>query len=215
MIRINLLATERKAEKKKSTVAPGAVQAYLFLGLFGGGAALVCAGGFWLKSAQIKELDTRIGEAEARQRQLQAIKKQVEDFEAKKRLIEQKVQLIDKLKADQASAVHMLDELSKALPDFVWLSQMDHSGGGLKLTGQSNSLSSVADFITNLTNSGWFKAELESSQEQSNIVSFVVNATFTNQAAAEAAKAAAAAAAKPAAPAGAPAPPAAAAANKS
>jgi Tfp pilus assembly protein PilN len=208
MIRINLLATERKAAKKKSAAAPGVVQAYLFLGLFGGGAALVCAGGFWLKTAQLKELDTRIAESETRQRQLQAIKKQVEDFEAKKKLIAQKVELIDKLKADQAAAVHMLDELSKALPEFVWLSQMDNTATGLKLTGQSNSLSAVADFITNLTNGGWFKAELESSQEQNSIVSFVVNATFTNQAAA-------AAAAKPAAPAGAPAAPAAAAPKKS
>ena len=135
MIRINLLTTERKAEKKKSAAAPGVVQAYLFLGLFGGGAALVCAGGFWLKTAQLKELDTRIAESETRQRQLQAIKKQVEDFEAKKKLIAQKVELIDKLKADQAAAVHMLDELSKALPEFVWLSQMDNTATGLKLTG--------------------------------------------------------------------------------
>jgi type IV pilus assembly protein PilN len=213
MIRINLLATERKAEKKKAVSAPGVVQAYLVLGLFGGGAALASAGGFWLKTAQLKELDTRITEAEARQRQLQTIKKQVEDFEAKKKLIAQKVELVEKLKADQAAAVHMLDELSKALPDFVWLSQMDNTATGLKLTGQSNSLASVADFISNLTNSGWFRAELESSQEANNIVGFVVNATFTNRAAAEATKAAPP---PPAAapPAGAPAPAAAPAAPK-
>lgn len=211
MIRINLLATERKAEKKKSAAAPGAVQAYLFLGLFGGGAALACAAGYWYKTAQLKELDTRISEAEARQTQLLAIKKQVEDFEAKKKLIAQKVELIDKLKADQAAAVHMLDELSNALPDRVWLSQMDNTGANLKLTGQSNSLSSVADFISALSDSGWFKAELESSQEANNIVSFVINASFTNKAA-EAAKAEAAKAATTAAKPAAPAPPGAAAA---
>ena len=42
MIRINLLAADKpEAGKKKtsSAAAPGAVQAYLFLGLFAGGAA--------------------------------------------------------------------------------------------------------------------------------------------------------------------------------
>jgi hypothetical protein len=37
MIRINLLATDRKVEKKKVAAPPGAVQLYLFLALFGGG----------------------------------------------------------------------------------------------------------------------------------------------------------------------------------
>jgi len=40
MIRINLLATEKRAAKKKAAAAPGALQLYLFLGLFAGGALL-------------------------------------------------------------------------------------------------------------------------------------------------------------------------------
>lgn len=181
MIRINLLATERKAEKKKAPAAPGALQAYVLVGLFGGVAALACVGGYWLKESQLKELDAQIKVAVDRQKALEQIKKQVEEFEARKKLIDEKVNLIDKLKAQQADAVHMLDEISKALPEFVWLTQMDQAGPALKFQGQSNSLAGVAELIANLQRSGWFpKVDLDSSTEANRVVSFQVSATFQN-----------------------------------
>ena len=201
MIRINLLATERKTEKKRAAAAPGALQLYLFLGLFGGGAALLCAGGWWVKESQLKELDAQIQVATQRQQQLQVIKKQVEDFQAKEKLLTEKVTLIERLKAEQANGVHMLDEISKALPDFVWLQQLDQTGTTIKFQGQSNSLASVADFISNLQQTGWFpRVELDNSTEANSVVTFSLTASFENPEVK--AKAAAAAGAAGAAPAG-------------
>jgi len=200
MIRINLLATERKTEKKRAAVAPGVLQAYLFLGLFGGGALLVAAGLYWIKSSAIAELDGQIAQAEQRQQQLQAIKRQVDEFEAKKRLLEQKVKVIEDLRTQQTDAVHLMDELSKALPDFVWLTQMQQTGNTIRLQGQSNSISAVADYMSNLQASGWFPSvDLEQTQEQNNnVVNFSLVATYLNADAARA-KAEAEAAAKQAA----------------
>jgi hypothetical protein len=79
-----------------------------------------------------------------------------DEFQAKKTLLENKVNLIKKLKAEQKGPVHMLDEISKALPDFVWLTGMDEQRGNTRVTGQSNSLAAVADFIQGLQRSGWF-----------------------------------------------------------
>lgn len=194
MIRINLLATERKTEKKKAAAAPGALQLYLFLGLFGGGAALLCGGAWWFKEAQLKELDAQIQQATARQQQLQVIKKQVEDFQTKEKLLTEKVSLIERLKAEQANGVHMLDEVSKALPDFVWLQSLDQAAAQVKFAGQSNSMSAVADFITNLQGTGWFKkVDLDSSTEQNNVVTFQLTSSFENPEIAAKQKAAAAA----------------------
>jgi len=185
MIRINLVQ-ERKAPKgggstKGPKAPPGALQAYLLLGLFAGGAALVCAAGWFFKSAQIRDLDTRIAADEKRKRDLQAIKVQVDAFQAKKVLLENKVGLIKKLKAEQKGPVHMLDEISKALPDFVWLNGLDETAGRLVFTGQSNSLSAVADFISALQRSGWFPVvDLVSSKESNNIVTFSLSSTFKN-----------------------------------
>ena len=199
MIRVNLLAPERPTGKKKAravSVAPGAVQVYLFLALFVGGALVVCAALWWYQSTKIKKLDTDIAAAEQRQRELQAIKVQVDALEAKRKTFQQKVDLIERLKAEQSAPVHMLDELSKNLPDFVWLTGLDQAGPIVRLSGQSNGLTSVADFISALQRSGWFPVvDLVSSAENANIITFALQATFKSPEVA--AKEAAAAARQP------------------
>jgi type IV pilus assembly protein PilN len=199
MIRVNLTGAERAAQKRKVSTpsAPGAVQAYLFLALFGGGAALLCAALWWYESAKIRDLDGRIVVAEKRQRELQAIKVQVDALEAKRATFQKKVDLIERLKAEQTGPVHMLDEISKALPDFVWMTAMDQTGPTVKFTGESSGLTSVADFIAALERSGWFpNVDLSSSVEANNIIKHVLTATFLNPEVA-AKQAAAAAANKP------------------
>jgi type IV pilus assembly protein PilN len=184
MIRVNLTGAERAAQKQRRVSTPGtpgAVQAYLFLALFGGGAALLCAALWWYESAKIRDLDSRIVVAEKRQKELQAIKVQVDALEAKRATFQKKVDLIERLKAEQTGPVHMLDEISKALPDFVWLTAMDQVGANVKFTGESTGLTSIADFIAALERSGWFpNVDLASSVEANNIITYVLNSTFMN-----------------------------------
>ncbi len=198
-IRINLLATERKASSKAPKAAaaagpPGALQAYLMLGLFVGGAAVVCAGAWWFESSTLASLDTRIAADQKRQRDLQAIKQQVDQFQAKKAMLENKVHVIEQLRLTQKSPVHMLDEISKALPDFVWLVNLDETRGQVAFKGQSNSLAAVADFMSALQRCGWFPAvDLASMADKQSLVSFDLTGQFRDPAVAAAAAAAAAA----------------------
>jgi type IV pilus assembly protein PilN len=198
MIRVNLLAADRPTKKKKgggAPATPGAVQAYLLLTVFAGGAVLVCLALYLFMSNQIRELDSKIAAAEQRQRELQAIKKQVDELEQKRATFQRKVDLITRLQAEQQGPVHMLDEISKALPDFVWLTNLDQTANQLRFSGQSNSLTSVADFITALQNAGdqcgkpnpldrklcWFpEVNLVSATEATNLVTFQLSATFSN-----------------------------------
>jgi type IV pilus assembly protein PilN len=200
MIRVNLTGAERAAQKRRATGGggpsgpPGAVQAYLFLALFGGGAALLCAALWWYESAKIRDLDSRIKVAEKRQQELQAIKIQVDALEAKRATFQKKVDLIERLKAEQTGPVHMLDEISKALPDFVWLTDMNQTGSTVKFTGEATGLTSVADFIAALERSGWFpNVDLTSSVEAKNIITYVLTSTFMSPEVAAKMKAAAAA----------------------
>lgn len=202
MIRINLLAGDKPEGKKKAAAAPGAVQAYMILALFAGGAALISSGLWWVKTTNIKELEEKTAAAKKRQSELQAIKVQVEQFERRKRILDAKVKLIEQLKAQQSGPVHMLDEISKSLPDFVWLTSLDQAGPRIVMSGESNGLTAVADFIQNLQRSGWFpRVDLVSSQETNNVVQFQVSAEFHPQAPPAIAPAAAAGAAPAAAPA--------------
>jgi len=208
MIRINLLATERPAAGGKKRAAssaapsaPGALQAYLFLVLFAGGTALFCGFLWFVKSASIRELDSQIESAKKRQQELQAIKAKVDEYEAQKRMLDAKINLIEKLQQEQSGPVHLLDEVSRALPDFVWLTSLEQNGNTLSFKGESNGLSSVADFMTKLGQAGapgcseptpadrpadrsmcYFSAvELKSSvQQTSNVVQFEVSAQFQN-----------------------------------
>jgi type IV pilus assembly protein PilN len=210
MIRINLApGTERAAKTKtKAAAGPsiptGALQTYALLVLFAGGALVLCAGAWWLQSNKLKDLETRIAADEKRQKDLQAIKQQVDQFQQRKAILENKVLVIERLRLAQKSPVHMLDEISKALPDYVWLTGMEETRGSVRFQGQSNSLAAVADFIGGLQRSGWFpQVDLGSAVEQRSIVNFTVTGSFQDPevAAKEKAAAAAAAAAAPAAPA--------------
>ena len=181
MIRINLVAPERKSKAKdKGPALPaGALQSYLLLALFAGGALVLCAGAWWLQSNKLRDLETRIAADEKRQKDLEAIKQQVDQFQQKKAMLENKVLVIEQLRLAQRSPVHMLDEVSKALPDYVWLSALDETRGALRFSGQSNSLAAVADFISGLQRSGWFpQVDLGTSQQAANLVNFTLTGTF-------------------------------------
>jgi len=183
MIRINLVAPERKSKAKdKGPALPaGALQSYLLLALFAGGALVLCAGAWWLQSNKLRDLETRIAADEKRRKDLEAIGQQVNQFQQKKAILENKVLVIEQLRLAQKSPVHMLDEISKALPDYVWLTALDENRGGLRFTGQSNSLAAVADFISGLQRSGWFpQVDLGSSQQAGNLVNFTLTGTFTD-----------------------------------
>jgi len=213
MIRINLVAPEKPTQQRKAaaSVAPGAFQFYFLLMVCVGGAAAISFVGWFSKSSEISRLDSDIAKAQERQRQLQAVKAQVDALEAKRRIYQMKVDLIERLRLEQSDPVHLLDEISKALPDFVWLKTLEQTGSSLKITGMSSGLIAVADFVSNLQRAGWFpQVDMGTAKEASvgtatgsagtgSAIEFAVTAQFKNPATAarEAAERAAAAAAAP------------------
>jgi type IV pilus assembly protein PilN len=204
MIRINLAAQEKQTQKKRSvsTAAPGAFQFYFLLIVCIGGALGLSGAGWFSKQYQIANLDKDIVKAQVRQKELQAIKAQVDALEAKRKVYQMKVDLIERLRREQSDPVHMLDEISKALPDFVWLKTLEQTGTGIKITGMSSGMIAVADFVSNLQRSGWFPVAdmgqiVDSKEAGTQAQEFTVTGTFKNPetAAREAAERAAAAAA--------------------
>src|SRR5689334_4219904 len=101
MIRVNLLAADRPTQKaKKAPSAPGAVQLYLFLVVFVGGALAGCGFFYFYITGKIASVNKEIAEKQDRLTKLQQIKKQVDEFQAKKKMLEDKVALIERLKAE-------------------------------------------------------------------------------------------------------------------
>lgn len=159
MIRINLLAVDRGGGAKK-TRSPGVTTAQRVTI----GAALILLAtlvgvGWWYWSLHTRaiRLDEEIAQAETRAQQLRSVLAQVQKFETRKATLQQRVTLIEQLRRGQSGPVHILDEISKALPDRVWLVSLGQREKDFSMDGRTTSLSGVSDFVANLQGSPWFK----------------------------------------------------------
>ena len=99
-----------------------------------------------------------ISKAEAEKQRLQAIIKKGEDYKAKKELLERKITLITQLKRNQSGPVHLLDEVSKQLPDFLWLDALTESGFNIQIQGKATTYNAVSNFYNNLAGSRYFQS---------------------------------------------------------
>ncbi len=158
MIRINLLTEARAAAaRKKSPFLPSGARLNNMILLGGVVAGLLYIGIMALVlTSRSRNLDEEIGRAQEEVARLKSIIDEVKGYEDKKRSLEEKIALINNLKTNQTGPVRLMDEISKALPDLVWLSDMSISGDQLTLRGKTLSPNAVATFLENLKKSPYF-----------------------------------------------------------
>src|SRR5580765_4255898 len=160
MIRINLLAVERQAKKKKATFQSGqkvAVGCAFILILTG--AAIGWR--FLTLSHDSAELDRQIATSQAEATRLHSIIQQVQQFEQQKAQLQQRVVLIEQLRKSQTGPVHMLDQVSRSMPPMLWLTNLKQDDSGITIDGRSTSQTGVSDFVGNLEGSGYFKKSVD------------------------------------------------------
>ena len=161
MIKINLLAGTEKA--KARTVKTPKFEGVGSLGqnvLMAGVVilAIMFIGWRWYSlESEKRSLQSEIVKAQAEKERLQAIIKKGEEYKAKKELLERKISLITQLKRNQSGPVHLLDEVSKQLPDFLWLDSMSEAGQSITIQGKATTYNAVSNFYNNLTGSRYFQ----------------------------------------------------------
>jgi type IV pilus assembly protein PilN len=161
MIRINLLAAERRAAKAAS---PGiqAGQKMMVIGSLVLVLTVVAVGWrYWAIGQEKAQVTREIESAQREEARLQEILKQVQEFENRRKMLEARVLLIDELRKGQSAPVHMVDQISKALPDMTWLTSLQQSGYTLTMQGRCLTLTSLSDFIGNLEASRYFIRPVE------------------------------------------------------
>ena len=152
MIKINLLAEAKPTKKKRGVSAlggAGRLNVFLLAGTIAVGLAVIGVE-YWLRNAQQKEVDEKIRIAQAEVTRLDAILKEVKDYEDKKARLQKKVDLINQLKQNQRGPVRLMDEVSRALPDLLWLERMDYRSNAIDLVGKALNPNAVANFLENL-----------------------------------------------------------------
>lgn len=181
MIKINLIGKERP--EPGAAAAERQTRTALLFGLIVV-ATLAGLGWWWfMLGKEIADLKTKREQAIEEKKRLESVIKEVEGYEAQKKALETKVQVIDDLKRGQTGPVHMLDQISKNLPDFLWLEKMSQGGGNvLRLEGRATSYNAIADFITNLDRSGYFVnigvVNANRVGEGQELYQYVIQATF-------------------------------------
>ena len=150
MIRINLLGVERKQVRSKGPSFDIGQQLTVACSLVLVGAMLGIGYWYWYLNEASARVDREIVAANAEATRLRGLLTEVQQFEARKGQLTQRVQLIEQLRGGQSVPVQLLDHVSRSLPDMLWLTSMVQNGPDLTIQGRSTTLIALSDFVTNL-----------------------------------------------------------------
>lgn len=193
MIKINLVGEGRRpaaAKAKKSRGLPsvslgggGENAALIWLASVAAIGLLIVAGWWFLLNREIKDNDARIAEAQKRVNELQEILDQVEAFKRKEAELELKIEVITDLKNNQQGPVRIMERLSKAIPELLWVDQLSMQGNRVTLSGRAFGLAPIATFTENLSEvPEFFEPSLIDSQRSRQVYTFSLEFLFRPQA---------------------------------
>ncbi len=168
MIRVNLLGVPRKPVKPGSKISlpvPIIVMVLLLLTSLG-----VC-GYFHVNiNDRIKELTAQKNSNKNKLAALQKTLGELTNFESAVTQLEEKRKTIENLSKDQSLPVRVLDEVSRLLPENMWLLSMKITNRTLSLKGTAYTNDEIVAYIVELKNSKLFikeSVELKQSKERS------------------------------------------------
>ena len=162
MIKVNLLRPEKKdvsatgeavsyiEEEKEKKLSLSAIVTALGL------AVVVIGALYYFQANTLSDKENELKARKARKAELEEALKEIEQLKKTRDMLTRKVKVIENLKSKQQHTVKMMDQLSKALPDWVWLTSLRFTGNSLRLTGKALSNNLIADFINNLKGTNHF-----------------------------------------------------------
>ena len=162
MIRINLLSVERARAKKGLGFDLGQ-KLIVACSLILVAAAIFVGWRYWTLDKESKRLSAEIASAESEAARLKSIIAEVQQFEQRSAQLRQRVSLIEQLRRDQTGPVHLLDQISRALPPMLWLTGVRQGADSneVLIDGRCTTLTGLSDFVVNLEQSGYFRRSVE------------------------------------------------------
>lgn len=183
MIRINLLAVDRERVRRRAGL--DLAQRVTILGsLILLMAALVIGWWWWTLRQRVARLEQDIAAAQQETVRLQSVLGEVQRLETRRAQFQQRVKLIEELRRGQGAAVRLLDQVSRSVPDRLWLTELRQQDSSVTIQGRAISLTALSDFVANLESSGYFVRPVEivesavEEQQQVQVVRFSIKAEF-------------------------------------
>ena len=190
MIKINLVREGRAvrgagaapAAAVAAAAGPSNLNNFFIIG--GAILGLIIGGGWWfVESRKLAERRETVAAKTAEAQRLEAIIREVEEFQRRKDSLQRRIDLINQLKQNQKGPVKIMDRISQDLPDLVWLDRMSMSGGAISLNGRGLNPNAIANFVENVKNDPLFEEpDLQSMNRLSNnplVYGFDMNFHFT------------------------------------
>ncbi len=149
MIKINLLPVRQAAKRESGRQF-----------LIGGVLLVVIAGlanyyWYWLRDTERGRKQEQVNETNRRISELDKVIGEVNKLNARKKEVQEKLAVLEKLRKQRAGPVRMLDALSTCIPKKVWIDDFNESNSTVRITGNADSHDDVSEFIKGLTNIVW------------------------------------------------------------
>jgi type IV pilus assembly protein PilN len=167
MIRINLLGGAKPKGKKNA--GPALSMPSFEFGNLGGpmiqvAAVLLIAGalnaGYWYQlDRERKSIEVRALVAEQKNRELAAVKVRYLERQKQADSYKRRVDVIDQLRSNQSGPVTLLAMIGDTVngTEAVWLNSMQDQGASVAIDGTALSSDAVANLISNLQKTGYFR----------------------------------------------------------
>jgi type IV pilus assembly protein PilN len=184
MIKINLVSegkrpvVSRKTKERLGIAGLSLSEGLFLVALLLG--ALAVGGYWWYLRGEVKTRDTQIAAAQREVDELAQVLQEVEEYKAKKAKLEHKINIINELKRAQWGPVRIMDQVSNALPELLWLDSLTLRASNLELRGQAFNTNQIAAFIENLGKVPEFQEpRLRDTSKQGPVYTFVITFNFS------------------------------------
>jgi type IV pilus assembly protein PilN len=168
VIRVNLLPEELKKvsylqKRKRQPKVPFFVIVALILLL------AVSSGSYYMyitTEDELMNLSSKFSENDKQIRKLRGRLKELKDIERLEMSVKEKIDAIKGLRSHQSTPVILLSELSRRLPDGVWLTLLMLKGSRVSIEGDAFSNYKVVKYINSLKSSDFFRSVSLSKSER-------------------------------------------------
>jgi type IV pilus assembly protein PilN len=161
LIKINLLAVDRDRVKRKAKFQVGQ-KLTVGCSLILVATALIIGWWYWSLQSDSAQLNQQILDAQRETARLASVILQVRQYEEQRAQLQQRVTLIEQLRKGQTGPVHLLDQISRSLPDTMWLVELKQTAAGdVTIDGRCTSLTALSDFVSSLETSSYFAKPVE------------------------------------------------------
>jgi Tfp pilus assembly protein PilN len=135
--------------------------------------------------SESQEVSNHIQKQMGEKARLEQLKTQVDNFEREKKVLQERINVIEELQRNRTGGQELLNALANTVSrtDALWLTSLDRNGDALTIQGTAGSINAVANFITELKSSGYFdEVEIkESTQDPKNVAIQTFNFILTAQ----------------------------------